>query len=44
MIKNGYVLDHSKSPCEKDFVPDVKVNICSQKCILNSIKIQKIKN
>ncbi|XP_065206795.1 protein O-linked-mannose beta-1,2-N-acetylglucosaminyltransferase 1-like isoform X2 [Planococcus citri] len=24
MIKNGQVVDHSKSPCEKDFIPDVK--------------------
>ena len=25
MIKNGQVVDHSQSPCEKDFIPDVQV-------------------
>jgi hypothetical protein len=25
MIKRGLVLDHSKSPCEENFIPDKKV-------------------
>jgi hypothetical protein len=25
MIKRGVVLDHSKSPCEENFIPDKKV-------------------
>ena len=27
MIKRGIVLDHSKSPCEENFIPDKKVMI-----------------
>jgi len=27
MIKKGIVLDHSKSPCEENFIPDKKVMI-----------------
>lgn len=27
MIKRGIVLDHSKSPCEENFIPDKKVTI-----------------
>jgi hypothetical protein len=27
MIKRGLVLDHSKSPCEENFIPDKKVTI-----------------
>jgi hypothetical protein len=27
MIKRGVVLDHSKSPCEENFIPDKKVTI-----------------
>ncbi|XKL66269.1 hypothetical protein PGB90_009689 [Kerria lacca] len=27
MIKNGFVVDHSKSPCETEFIPDVKDKI-----------------
>jgi hypothetical protein len=26
MIKRGTVLDHSKSPCEENFIPDKKVS------------------
>jgi hypothetical protein len=25
LIKRGLVLDHSKSPCEENFIPDKKV-------------------
>ena len=27
MIKRGLILDHSKSPCEENFIPDKKVTI-----------------
>lgn len=26
LISQGLVLDHSKSPCEEDFIPEKKVN------------------
>ena len=26
MIKKGVILDHSKSPCEENFLPDSKVS------------------
>jgi hypothetical protein len=28
MIRGGTVLDHSKSPCEENFIPDKKVSQC----------------
>ena len=27
MIKRALVLDHSKSPCEENFIPDMKVTV-----------------
>jgi aspartate carbamoyltransferase regulatory subunit len=32
MIKRGTVLDHSKSPCEENFIPEKKVSRTSGIC------------
>ncbi|KAJ9595636.1 hypothetical protein L9F63_013188 [Diploptera punctata] len=39
MIKRGYVLDHSKSPCEEHFIPDKKAEI-----IIMYIKMEEPKD
>jgi hypothetical protein len=37
MIKRGLVLDHSKSPCEENFIPDKKVRFIILGTFISSI-------
>lgn len=41
MIKSGNILDHSKSPCEENFIPEKKVSFLF-KNIFNGITVYPI--
>lgn len=43
MIKEGQVVDHSLSPCEEDFIPNVQVMYDSITVLLSQLNVNNLR-